>query len=176
MKRTLALIIIGTTSIAATVAFTQSFSVQMGDRKGPVQPINFNHQIHAGKLQMNCKYCHYGAERSAWANIPAVSTCMGCHKIAVADRPEIQKLTGYWDRGEQIPWVKVHYLPDHVKFNHKRHVKANIACQTCHGPVQDMAVVYQYSSLKMGWCVSCHRQNLADPKFPASMDCLVCHH
>jgi hypothetical protein len=63
-----------------------------------------------------------------------------------------------------------------VKFNHKRHVKAGIECQSCHGPVQEMDVVYQYSSLKMGWCVSCHRQNLEHPEFPASMDCLVCHH
>ena len=176
MKRTLAILLVVCALAAATVAFTQSFNVQLGDKRGPKQPINFSHQIHAGKLQMDCRYCHYGATRSPFANIPAMSTCMGCHKIAVADRPEIQKLTGYWDRGETIPWVKVHYLPDHVKFNHKRHVKAGIACQDCHGPVQDMPVVYQYNSLKMGWCVSCHRQRLEDPKFPASMDCLVCHH
>jgi hypothetical protein len=101
---------------------------------------------------------------------------MGCHKIAAADRPEIQKLTAYADSGKVIPWVEVYKLPDHVKFNHKRHVKAGIECQSCHGPVQDMKVVYQYSSLKRGWCVTCHRQNLNDPKHPASMDCLVCHH
>lgn len=176
MKRTLAILIVVATIAAATVAFTQSFNVQLGDTRGPKQPIAFSHQIHAGKLQMDCRYCHYGAAKSAFANIPAVSTCMGCHKIAVADRPEVQKLTGFWDRGEPIPWVKVHYLPDHVKFNHKRHVKAGIACQDCHGPVQEMPVVYQYNSLKMGWCVSCHRERLDDPKFPASMDCLVCHH
>ena len=88
----------------------------------------------------NCRYCHYGAGKSPRANIPPISTCMGCHKIAVTDRPKIQKLTGYWDRGEQIPWVKVHYLPDYVKFNHKRHVLAGFACQQCHGPVQDMDV------------------------------------
>lgn len=176
MKRTLAFLLVFAALAAATVAFTQSFNVQLGDKRGPKQPINFSHQVHAGKLGMDCRYCHYGATRSNFANIPAVSTCMGCHKIAVADRPEIQKLTGYWDRGEQIPWVKVHYVPDHVKFNHKRHVKAGIACQDCHGPVQEMPVVYQYNSLKMGWCVSCHRERLEDPKFPASMDCLVCHH
>ncbi len=176
MKRTLAFLVSLAILAAATVAFTQSFNTQLGDKKGPKQPIAFSHQIHAGKLQMDCRYCHYGATQSQFANIPAMSTCMGCHKIAVADRPEIQKLTGFWDRGEQIPWVKVHYLPDHVKFNHKRHVKAGLACQECHGPVQEMPVVYQYNSLKMGWCVSCHRQRLEDPKFPTSMDCLVCHH
>jgi hypothetical protein len=72
--------------------------------------------------------------------------------------------------------VEVYALPAHVKFNHKRHVKAGMRCQECHGPVETMAVVYQYPSLKMNWCVTCHRQRLDDPKFPASMDCLVCHH
>jgi len=176
MTKPIALILVLSTLIVASVGLTQSFNVQLGETKGPKQPINFSHKIHAGKLEMNCKFCHYGAYRSAWSNIPAMSTCMGCHKIAVADRPEIQKLTAYWDRGEQIPWVKVHYLPDHVKFNHKRHVLADIACQQCHGPIQEMDRVYQYNSLKMGWCVSCHRKNLDNPVHPATMDCLACHH
>ncbi len=176
MKRLLAAALVLTALACASVAFTQSFGVELGATKGPVQPIPFSHKIHAGKLNMACRYCHYGAWKSAWANIPAMSTCMGCHKIAVADRPNIQKLTGYWDRGEAIPWVKVHYVPDYVKFNHKRHVLAGFPCQQCHGPVQNMDVVYQYSSLKMGWCVSCHRKYLNDATHPATMDCLICHH
>ncbi len=176
MKRALALLLIAPTLAAATSAFNQSLPVQLGHRAGPRQPVLFNHQIHAGKLGMNCLYCHYGAEKSSIANLPPVSTCMGCHKIAVADRPEVQKLTGYFERGEPIPWIEVYRLPDHVKFNHKRHVKAGIQCQDCHGPVQEMAVVYAYPPLKMGWCVTCHRQRLNDPQFPATMDCLACHH
>lgn len=176
MKRALAGVIVFATLIAATVAFTQSFNVKLGKPKGPQQPIAYSHATHAGKLGMDCKYCHYGAAKSAWVNIPAVSTCMGCHKMVRTDAPEIVKLAGYYERGEQVPWVKVHWLPDHVKFNHKRHVAAGYACQTCHGPIETMDVVYQYSSLKMGWCVSCHRQNLEHPTHPASMDCLVCHH
>jgi hypothetical protein len=177
MKRLLVVATVLGTLAAGTVAFTQSFSVQnLGNKTGPAQPIAFSHQIHAGKLGMDCLYCHYGAEKSAISNIPPVSTCMGCHKIAASDRPEIQKLTGYFERGEQVPWVEVYKLPAHVKYNHKRHIKAGIACQTCHGPVQEMPVLYQYSSLKMGWCVSCHRQNLDNPTHPASMDCLTCHH
>jgi len=158
------------------VALSQSFSVQLGKKKGPVQPILFSHQIHAGKLGMDCLYCHTGAEKSPIANIPAVGTCMGCHKIAMTDKPEVQKLAGFFDRGEQVPWVEVYRLPDHVKFNHKRHVKAGMQCADCHGPVKDMTVLYQYPSLKMGWCVTCHRQKTNDPKYPATMDCLVCHH
>ena len=176
MKRVLAPTLVLVLLAAGTVAFTQSFSVQLGFDKGPQQPIAFDHSIHAGKLGMDCLYCHYGAEKSPVANIPAIGTCMGCHKIAATDKPEIQKLTGYFTRGETPPWVEVYKLPDHVKFNHKRHVRAGMACQECHGPVQEMKVVYQYPSLKMGWCVSCHRSKLDDPKFPASMDCLVCHH
>ncbi len=176
MTRLIASLIAAATLASATVALSQSFNVRLGANKGPEQPIAFSHKIHAGTLGMDCKYCHNGAANSPWANIPAVSTCMGCHKFAMTDRPEVQKLAGYWERGEQVPWVKVHYTPDHVKFNHKRHVRAGVECQTCHGPVQEMDRVYQYNSLKMGWCVTCHRQNVDNPKFPASMDCLVCHH
>lgn len=176
MKRALALVIVIATLAAATMALSQSFSVQLGNRKGPQQPIEFSHEIHAGRLGMDCLYCHTGAAKSAIANIPAVGTCMGCHKIVATDKPEIQKLAGYWERGEAVPWVEVHRLPDHVKFNHKRHVKAGFECQSCHGPVEKMARVYQYSSLKMGWCITCHRQNLDHPEFPATMDCVACHH
>lgn len=174
--RALAPLLVVMALAAGGAAFTQSFTTEMGGRKGPEQPIRFPHDIHAGKLGMDCLYCHYGAEKSAVANIPSLATCMGCHKMAVTDRPEIQKLTGYWNRHEPVPWVEVYRLPDHVKFNHKRHVKAGLACQECHGPVQTMRVLYQYPSLKMGWCVSCHRQNLNQQARPATMDCLVCHH
>jgi len=176
MKRALAPALVVGMLAVGTAAFTQSFSVRLGLEKGPSQPINFPHDVHAGKLGMDCLYCHYAAEKSPVANIPSVGTCMGCHKIAATDKPEIVKLTGYFQRGEPVPWVEVYHLPDHVKFNHKRHVKAGIECQKCHGPVQEMPVVYQYPSLKMGWCVSCHRENLNNPQFPATMDCVVCHH
>ncbi len=176
MKKILSSLIILTTLSAATVAFTQSFPVELGLTKGPEQPIAFSHRRHAGDMKIDCLYCHNGADKSPIANIPPMSTCMGCHKIVSTTKPTIQKLAGYWDRKEQIPWVEVYRLPDHVKFNHKRHVKAEIECQTCHGPVETMDVVYQYPALKMGWCVGCHRQNLDAPKYPATMDCIACHH
>src|SRR5216117_2027935 len=132
MRRALpAVLILGALALA-TAAFTQSFSTALGLSKGPEQPIKFSHKLHAGQLQMNCLYCHYAAEKSPIANIPPVSLCMGCHKIAVTDRPEIQKLTGYFNRGEAPPWVEVYKLPQHVKFNHKRHVIAGVQCTDCH--------------------------------------------
>jgi cytochrome c553 len=176
MKSARTVLLILTMLTIASAAHAQSLAVQLGDTSSVRQPINFSHKIHAGRLGMNCLYCHYAAEKSPIANIPPMSLCMGCHKMAVADRPEIQKLTGYWERGEQIPWVEVYSLPDYVKFNHKRHVKAGFACQQCHGPVQEMTHIYVYPPLKMGWCVSCHRQNLDNPNFPATMDCIACHH
>ncbi len=176
MRRALlAILVLGSLALAST-AFTPPNYAVLGQSKGPTQPIKFSHKLHTNKLGMDCLYCHYGAIKSPIANIPAVSVCMGCHKLAVTDRPEIQKLTGYATRGEPIPWVEVYQLPQHVKFNHKRHVLAGVQCTDCHGPVKDMDVMYQYPSMKMGWCVSCHRKNMNDPKFPASMDCLICHH
>ena len=175
-KRLLAPAFVVVMLAVGTAAFTQSFPVMLGMKKGPTQPINFSHRLHAGTLKIDCLYCHYAADKSQSANIPTASTCMGCHKAAATDRPEIQKLTKMYNEGKSPEWTEVYRMPDHVKFNHKRHVKAGVACQTCHGPVQEMDVVYQYSSLKMGWCLDCHRDNVNHPQNPASMDCLVCHH
>ena len=58
-----------------------------------------------------------------------------------------------------IEWVRIHNLPDHAYFNHAQHVSVGkVECQTCHGPVEEMELVYQYSPLSMGWCINCHRQ------------------
>ena len=86
------------------------------------------------------------------------------------------KLAGYFERGKPVPWVEVYKLPSHVKFNHKRHVRAGVQCEECHGKVQQMKVVYPYAPMKMSWCLSCHRRKMNDPKFPTTMDCLICHH
>jgi mono/diheme cytochrome c family protein len=68
-----------------------------------------------------------------------------------------------------IEWVRVHNSPDHVYFNHAQHVTVGkVECQTCHGKVENMAVVKQYAPLSMGWCVNCHRQTevkFADNKY-----------
>ena len=133
----------------------------------PVQPINFPHPRHAGDsaaggLGMNCLYCHNTANKSPDPGMPSVSTCMGCHLIIPGATPtaraEIQKINKYYGAGHgtPIPWVRIHKLPEYVRFPHMRHVNAGVTCQSCHGPVQTMDRVYQYSSLNMGWCVNCH--------------------
>jgi Cytochrome c7 and related cytochrome c len=138
----------------------------------PVQPINFPHPMHVKTLGMNCLYCHYSANKSPDPGLPAVSTCMGCHTIIGPSRPaldgkparvseEIKKLQafapiGQPDKWKAIPWVRIHKLPEYVHFPHMRHVNAGVTCQTCHGPIPEMARVYQYASLNMGWCINCH--------------------
>jgi len=139
----------------------------------PEQPIKFNHIIHVQKNKMDCQYCHWSVAKASYAAIPEVETCMGCHKFVngtdTASQEEIKKLKSYADKGEPIPWLKVHVMPQHVNFNHKRHVKAGVNCQECHGQVPNMAQVERVSSMKMGWCISCHRER------GASIDCTTCH-
>lgn len=140
----------------------------------PEQPIKFSHIIHVQKNKMDCQYCHWSVAKASYAAIPEVETCMGCHKLIKGSNPEsqaeIKKLDDYWAKGEPIPWVKVHVNPQHVNFNHKRHVKAGINCQECHGQVPNMDVVERVSSMKMGWCLDCHREK------GTSIDCWTCHH
>jgi hypothetical protein len=140
----------------------------------PEQPINFSHIVHVQKNKMQCQYCHWNVSKASYAAIPSVELCMGCHKLVKgkdeASQAEIKKLEEYYDKGEQIPWEKVHVMPNHYKFNHKRHVKGGIACHECHGQVPEMAVVERVSSMKMGWCVDCHRQK------GTSIDCYTCHY
>ena len=138
----------------------------------PDQPIPFSHELHAGQYGMDCNYCHSSVAVSNHANIPALSVCMNCHIVVATDSPWIQKLTEKYYAGESIAWEKVHLLPDHVKFNHAAHVQAGKECNQCHGPVEAMPVVYQWSSLSMGWCVNCHRE----PENNASVNCGTCHY
>ena len=122
----------------------------------PVQPIKFPHPVHVQKLAMNCVYCHFSANKSPDPGMPAVSTCMGCHTVVATAKPEIKKLAQYANDRKPIPWIRIHKVPDYVNFPHMRHVNAGVTCQSCHGQVQKMGQVFQFSSLNMGWCVSCH--------------------
>ena len=136
----------------------------------PLQPIPYDHSLHAGKYQIACQYCHTNVERSRHATVPSLNICMNCHSSVATASPHIQRLKALYDSGGRMPWVKVHMLPDHVMFNHRRHVKQGVACQTCHGNIQEMQVVHQHASLAMGWCVNCHRDN------GAPISCSTCHY
>tara|TARA_Y100000591_G_scaffold82894_1_gene69893 strand:+ start:2002 stop:3285 length:1284 start_codon:yes stop_codon:yes gene_type:complete len=131
----------------------------------PTQPIAFSHKIHAGQYEIDCNYCHTGVNISKSANIPSVNICMNCHGVINTDKPEIQKILTAYEENRPIEWVRVHNLPDLAYFNHKQHVAVGgIECATCHGPIEEMDVVYQYSELTMGWCINCHRETEVNAK------------
>jgi len=179
--------------IGAYIVFGMLFSVGVDQGYQPIQPIAFSHKIHAGDNKIDCQYCHSSAKHSKHSGIPSVNVCMNCHKAIaeVAEGTEIQwngqtygktqldqeiakvyKAAG-WDPEEleytgkerPIKWIRLHNLPDFVYYNHAQHVTvAGLKCQKCHGPVEEMDEMYQYSSLTMGWCINCHRETNVDLK------------
>jgi cytochrome c2 len=163
-----AFIIIMTTLVVAFVAksgIDQLYTIGVQQGYAPAQPIAFSHQLHAGQYEVACQYCHTGVEIGKSANIPSANICMNCHahiqnvggKEGIST--EIQKIYNAVDNNQPIEWVRVHNLPDLAYFNHAQHVAVGgLECQTCHGPIEEMEVVYQHSTLTMGWCIDCHRQ------------------
>jgi len=173
--------------LGAYIAFSTLFTVGVDQGYQPIQPIAFSHKIHAGENQINCQYCHSSAKHSKHSGIPSVNVCMNCHKNIAEVAPttvmegyttadmnkEIQKIydAAGWDTetrtytGEEKPikWVRIHNLPDFAYYNHAQHVTAGgLACQKCHGPVEEMTEMYQFSPLTMGWCINCHRETKVD--------------
>jgi len=154
----------------------------------PEQPIHFPHNLHAGVMKIDCQYCHSGAYKSKNASIPSLNICMNCHKMVKTESPEIHKIydaLGYdpktmtYDstKAHPIQWVRVHNLPDLVYFNHSQHVKVGkVRCQTCHGPVETMKEMYQYSPLTMKWCIQCHKRTEVDYKGNAYYDNMIAVH
>jgi len=172
--------------LLSSAYFVYGFFMQVGVDQGymPVQPIHYSHKIHAGANQIECKYCHSSARVSKHSGIPSLNVCMNCHKNIAEYNGEEDIENGYtkefytkeikklydavgWDEENQaytgdskpVKWVRIHNLPDFVYFNHAQHVQVGgVECQTCHGPVEEMEVMYQHSSLTMGWCINCHRE------------------
>ncbi len=145
-----------TTSDTLTSAERAALLHRQADR-GPEQPVPFSHRFHVSELQIQCEYCHTGTEERAVATMPPVSTCMGCHQTVGQGIAGIDTLRAYWQREEPVPWKRVYKVPEFVQFTHQAHLRNEIACQECHGPVEEMDRVYKASSLSMGWCLSCHR-------------------
>ena len=160
------------------------WTMQLGTNQGymPVQPIHYSHKIHAGDNQIDCNYCHSSARVSKHSGIPSLNVCMNCHKTIYeytgetteeyskefydAEIQKLYKAVGWDDEAQEytgvtypVKWVRIHNLPDFAYFNHSQHVSvAGIECQTCHGPVEEMEILYQHSPLTMGWCINCHRE------------------
>jgi hypothetical protein len=170
---------------------------------GPLQPIAFSHKHHAGTFEIECRYCHSGTDQSQAAGVPSVEVCMGCHAQFPTSYDELEGIRtlkrhwgievvqedGRWkslprdpSKSSPIEWEKVYLVPEHVRFRHNRHVAAEIECQRCHGPVEEMDKLYVTEDVvwwpwllpstkpEMGWCIQCHREK------GASQDCLTCHY
>ena len=172
--------------LLSSAYFVYGYFMQVGVDQGymPVQPIHYSHKIHAGANQIECKYCHSSARVSKHSGIPSLNVCMNCHRNIAEYNGEEDLENGYtkdfytkeikklyaavgWDEENQrytgetqpVKWVRIHNLPDFVYFNHAQHVQVGeIECQKCHGPVEEMEIMYQYSPLTMGWCINCHRE------------------
>ena len=185
------MIVVAILFLLSSAYFVFGFLSQIGVDQGyePVQPIHYSHRIHAGDNGIDCKYCHSSARVSKHSGIPSLNVCMNCHKSIYEVSPEtateeyskefydgeIQKLykAAGWDDAEQkytgesqpVKWVRIHNLPDFAYFNHSQHVTvAGVECQTCHGPVEEMEVMYQHAPLTMGWCINCHRETNVNVK------------
>ncbi len=154
----------------ATAAFEAPVDVDTAGLPGPKQPIFFRHDIHAGQYQLDCQYCHVHLELSPKPGIPSMASCRGCHLIVGTGNPEVDKLRTHFTDNTAVEWEEVHYLPPFVHFPHQRHIVAGLECVTCHGQVERMPQVYQYASLKMGWCLTCHEQQ------GVTTDCTACHY
>lgn len=155
-KILLGLIIILTATVAGVWYYFSPEYTDVG--YAPEQPIAYSHKIHAGKLDIDCKYCHSNVDVSKQANVPPTETCMNCHTQIDSQKPEeVQKIRDSWQSGEPIEWVRVHNLPDYAYFNHAIHVNKGVGCETCHGRIDRMDVVAQKEPLSMSWCLDCHR-------------------
>ena len=121
------------------------------------QPVQFSHARHVAGNGLDCRYCHTSVEESHFAGIPPVETCMTCHSQILKDAPMLEPVRASYNTGAPLEWVRVHDLGDFVYFNHSIHVNKGVACVTCHGRVDEMALTYQENTLQMQWCLDCHR-------------------
>ena len=123
----------------------------------PRQPIDYSHALHAGELEIDCRYCHAQVEVSAVATVPPSQLCMNCHQLVQRDSPLLEPLRFSLAKAQPVPWVRIHKVPDYAFFDHSVHVGAGVGCASCHGRIDEMEVVYQAEPLSMGWCLDCHR-------------------
>ena len=162
-------IILSILAVVFTLGFLYFFYAPLEAGIGPVQPIPFSHRLHAGVKTIDCLFCHPYVGRSTFPGIPPVEKCLYCHNYIIPEHPEILKEHRYYNTRTPTPWVKVNYIPEHVLFNHQRHIKREVACEQCHGEVKTMDRLAS-NHFKMGFCLQCHR------KEKAPLDCWrSCH-
>ena len=157
VRLTLGLGFFGLGSLAALVYFLDRSPYRTRQGDYVTQQVPFSHDHHIEALGIDCRYCHTAVEESASAGIPPTATCMNCHKQIWADTEMLRPVRDSYTSGQPLVWNKVNDLPDFAYFNHSIHVAKGIGCVTCHGPVNEMPLIYQAHSLQMRWCLECHR-------------------
>jgi hypothetical protein len=140
----------------AAIQFQRSPYVTYAEVARP-QPAPFSHQHHVAGLGIDCRYCHTSVETSSFAGIPPTKTCMNCHSQIWTGAPMLEPVRESFRSGKSLVWNRVNDLPDFVYFNHSIHINKGVGCNTCHGPVDRMPLMYNYASLQMEWCLECHR-------------------
>ena len=165
-----AILIGGGVTAGVTYYFTPKYT-RVGYQ--PIQPVAFSHEIHAGQLGMDCRYCHNGVEKSWYSNIPAASVCMNCHNQVLKDSPKLELVRESALSGKPIEWIQIHKTPDYVYFNHSVHVNRGVSCVKCHGQVNHMDEVRHEKPFSMTFCLDCHRdpaKQIRDPKDVYNLD------
>ncbi len=155
IKMIVALACVGSTmALGVTYYATQKYT-RVGYQ--PTQPVPFDHHLHSGQLGIDCRYCHFGVEKSNHSNVPTTQVCMTCHKQVLVNSEKLAPVRESWETGDPIEWVRIHKAPDYVYFNHAAHVSSGISCVECHGNIHQMEEAYHAESLSMGFCLECHR-------------------
>jgi len=132
-----------------------------------VQPIPFSHKHHVGDVGLDCRFCHADVERKPQAGLPSTQVCLNCHSQLFASQALFEPLRESERSGRPVVWQRVHRLPDFVYFDHSIHVTKGVACIECHGRLDRMPLVERVASLRMEWCVECHRDPLPHLRDPA---------
>ncbi len=130
---------------------------ETGEHDYVEQPVAFSHEHHVSGLGIDCRYCHTSVEETAFAGMPPTHTCMSCHSQIWTESEMLQPVRESYRTGTPIKWNRVHNLPGYVYFNHSVHVTQGVGCESCHGRIDQMPLVYQAESLHMQWCLDCHR-------------------
>ena len=155
VKIIVAIILVKIAVVSALYYYLDPAYIRVG--YAPTQPVAFSHELHAGQLGVDCRYCHTFVDRSEHSNVPGANVCMSCHSMVRKDDPQLAMVRASFAEGTPIPWVRVHKTPDYVYFNHAVHVNRGISCIECHGEVHEMEVVRHAKTLSMGFCLECHR-------------------
>ncbi len=138
----------------ASLYFRSGYATGQGNNVA--QPVQFTHEHHVAGLGIDCRFCHFSVENSAFAGIPPTSVCMGCHSQIWSDAPILEPVRQSYRDGTPLVWRRVHNLQDFAYFNHAIHIAKGVGCAECHGRVDEMPSMMQAAPLTMQWCLQCH--------------------